>query len=112
MWGVLFIEGASYMKNKMLKYIKTYDRRKVMDKANGQEIIEFLNNKWHGARCPLCGEGKWNVTDKVFELREFNGGNFVLGGPNSAITPIIPITCENCGNTVLINALVTGLLKE
>ena len=45
MWGVLFIEGASYMKNKMLKYIKTYDRRKVMDKANGQEIIEFLNNK-------------------------------------------------------------------
>ena len=89
-----------------------YVRREKMEKMNGQQIIDFLNNKWHGARCPLCGEGKWNVTDKIFELREFNNGNFVLGGPNGAITPVIPVTCANCGNTILINALVTGLLKE
>lgn len=47
-------------------------------KIDGQELIDYLNDKWHGARCPLCGEGVWNVTDKIFELREFNDGNFVL----------------------------------
>ena len=83
-----------------------------MNKINGQELINYLNDKWHGVRCPLCGAGNWSVTDKVFELREFNDGNFVLGGPNGAITPVIPVTCANCGNTVFINALVTGLLKE
>lgn len=48
---------------------------------------------------------------QIFELREFNDGNFVLG-PNSAITPVIPVTCSNCGNTVFVNALIAGLLKE
>lgn len=96
----------------VVKWVKMYVGRKRMNKINGQELINYLNDKWHGARCPLCGEGNWSVTDKVFELREFNDGNFVLGGPNSAITPVIPVTCANCGNTVFINALVTGLLKE
>lgn len=49
---------------------------------------------------------------KVFELREFNDGNFVLGGPNSSIVPLIPVTCDKCGNTVLINALSTELVKK
>lgn len=37
---------------------------KTMQKIDGQELIDYLNDKWHGARCPLCGEGVWNVTDK------------------------------------------------
>lgn len=84
----------------------------MMNKINGQELINYLNNKWHGTRCPLCGEENWSVTDKVFELREFNDENFALGGPSGAITPVIPVICANCGNTVFINVLVTGLLKE
>lgn len=83
-----------------------------MKKPNGQEIINFLNERWAGASCPLCGCKEWNATEKIFELREFNDGNLVLGGPNNAITPVIPVTCKNCGNTIFINALTTGLLKE
>ena len=97
--------------NKVIRWTKIYIGRKTMQKIDGQELIDYLNDKWHGARCPLCGEGVWNVTDKIFELREFNDGNFVLG-PNSAITPVIPVTCSNCGNTVFVNALIAGLLKE
>lgn len=60
----------------------------------------------------MCHGREWNVTDKFFELREFNNGDLVIGGPNNAITPLVPVTCKNCGNTILINALTTGLLKE
>jgi len=83
-----------------------------MKKPTGQEIINFLNSKWHGATCPLCGGREWNVNEKIYELREFNDGNLVVGGPNSSIIPVIPISCKNCGNTIFINALITGLLKE
>lgn len=83
-----------------------------MKKPNSQQLINFLNEKWHGAQCTMCGSNDWSVTDKVFELREFNDGNLVIGGPNSSIVPLIPITCKNCGNTVFVNPMVIGLLKE
>lgn len=79
---------------------------KILD---SQKVINFLNMKWGGAVCPLCGGREWNITDRTFELREYNEGNLVVGG---AIVPIIPVTCSNCGNTVFINALSTDLLKE
>lgn len=83
-----------------------------MKETIGKEIIDFLDKKWNGARCPLCGEGDWSVADKIFEIRDFNDRNLVLGGPKNAVMPVIPVTCANCGNTILINALTTGLLKE
>ena len=96
----------------MVECIKKILGRTIMKKPTGQEVIDFLNSKWRQPACPYCGGVEWHASDKVFELREFNDGNLVLGGPNSSITPVIPITCVNCGNTVFINALTTGLLKE
>ena len=71
-----------------------------MKKIDSNEIINFLNSKWQGNTCPMCHNGNWNVSNKVF------------GGPSSAITPVVPVTCSNCGNTIFINVLSTGLLKE
>ena len=67
-----------------------------MDKKDSEKLINFLNDKWKDQLCPMCNERKWSVQNKVFELREFRGGSLVLGG--ITILPIIPITCENCGN--------------
>lgn len=83
-----------------------------MNKPDGEEIIEFIHSHWSNQICPMCGGRAWNVSDKIFELREFNDGNFVLGGPNSSIVPLIPVTCNKCGNTIFINALSTGLVKK
>lgn len=98
---------------KMLDYIKTFLGRKNMKKPTGQEVIAYLNSKWKNQTCPMCGNRAWNVTeDKIFELREFNDGNLVVGGPGSSIYPVIPVTCGNCGNTIFVSALSTGLMKE
>ena len=47
----------------------------------------------------------------MFELREFNDGNIIAGG-SSSILPVIPVTCNNCGHTVFVNAMSSGLMKE
>lgn len=83
-----------------------------MSNLNGEKLIKFINNKWRNQLCPMCGQRVWNVSDKIFEIREFNDGNMVIGGPDSSIMPVIPITCNNCGNTILINALVAELVEK
>jgi hypothetical protein len=59
----------------------------------------------------MCKIGNWSVSDTVFELREYSDGNMIIG--NVPIFPIIPITCDNCGNSLMINAIVAGIdLKQ
>lgn len=57
--------------------------------------------------CPICGGQHWTLNNKVWELREFNNGNFVLGG-NTSIMPLLSLSCNGCGNTVLLNAIQLG----
>ena len=79
-------------------------------KVNIEKVIQHLNSKWGNRPCPMCGSNSWNVSDKVYELREFHGGNLVLGsGP---IFPVIPVSCNNCGNSVMVNALMSGAIER
>lgn len=55
----------------------------------------------------MCGEGPWTVQDKVFQLTEFHDGSLVVGGP---LVPVVPVTCTNCGYTVVVNAILSGAL--
>lgn len=74
-----------------------------------QFIKDELLTKWTGLQeCPLCSQVEWSLGDSVFRLSEFHiEGGLRLSGPS---VPVLPITCSNCGNTVLINALVSGIL--
>ena len=69
-----------------------------MAKFDAGKVIEHLREKWSGRPCPMCGVTAWNVQDSTFQLLEFNQGSLVVGGP---VIPVIPVTCSNCGNTVL-----------
>lgn len=83
-----------------------------MSGIDTKRLIKFIDDKWRNSACPMCGKRAWGVSEKVFELREFNEGNLIIGGPDSAVSPVIPVTCRNCGNTVFINALSTRLLED
>ena len=81
-----------------------------MADSQSVKVISHLRTKWGARPCPMCGAQNWNVSDTVFELRQFHGGNLVLGqGP---IIPIIPVTCVNCGNTIFINGIITGIIEN
>ena len=83
----------------------------IKDEERQKKIIEHLSKKWNGQACTMCKTGNWSVSDTIFELREYNDGNMVIG--NVPIFPVIPITCDNCGNSLMINAIVAGIdLKQ
>ncbi len=54
----------------------------------------------------MCKKGRWNVSDKIFELENFMKVMLLLG--RAGCIPIIPVTCDNCGNIVLVNAISQG----
>jgi hypothetical protein len=61
--------------------------------------------------CISCQGNDWTVTTNVFELREFEGGNLVIGGA-SLILPVIPLTCNTCGLILFFNAINLGLIEN
>ena len=71
-----------------------------------QSIIDTLNKNWRGAKtCQICGQNEWNVESQLAELRFLSLGGFHLGAP---VIPLLVITCNTCGNTILINPLKIG----
>ncbi len=78
-----------------------------MSAFNTEKFIAFIGQKWGGKSCPMCDKGPWTVQDKVFQLSEFHDGSMVVGGP---LVPVVPVTCSNCGYTVVVNAILSGAI--
>ncbi len=74
-----------------------------------QKFLQHLEEKWAGRPCAQCGVAAWRVHDAIFELRQYTGANVVIGGP---IVPVIPVFCANCGNTVLVNAILAEAVER
>ena len=89
----------------------TYSAKLIWKNIDQDKLIQTLSTKWNTKCCPMCGCNSWSVANKIFELREFNDGNFIIGG-HTSIHPVIPIVCDNCGNTIFINPLVAGVIKK
>lgn len=81
-----------------------------MNKSDQAKMISHIKEKWVESRCPFCTHRKWSIGENVFELREFQGGNMVIGGV--PIFPVVPVSCKNCGNTVLISGIVAGIIEK
>lgn len=71
-------------------------------------VLDRLNVIWPLPRkCPACTQpGPWAI-GTVCELREFNQGSLVVGGP---VTPLVSVSCSNCGATQLFNAIRLGVV--
>ena len=80
------------------------------ENVNIKNVIQHLNAKWGNISCPMCGSNSWYVADKVYELREFHNGNLMVGGV--PIFPVIPVTCNNCGNSVMVSALMAEAIDR
>ena len=76
-------------------------------KLESDEYITKLEKLWSKNRiCPICGNNQWTVNDTIFELREFQGGDLVVGA--GQVYPIVPIMCSNCGYSIFLNAIISG----
>jgi hypothetical protein len=65
------------------------------ERNRAEEIIDFLKLKWgDDARCPYCGDSKWQV-----------GGHMEIPMLEGTVLPVVPVMCGNCANTTLVNIL-------
>ena len=82
------------------------------NKEIGDRILAALQNKTghHQVVCPICGGESWTLLDRYAPLPlSGNAIQFTIG---PKILPLIPLYCEKCGNTQLINMMVLGFKEE
>jgi hypothetical protein len=79
-----------------------------LNESQGKFIINKVSAVWKGKRdCPICvSQTSWGV-GSIVEVREFNEGNDC---PGAAITPLVQVQCNNCGYTILFNAIGLGVV--
>lgn len=82
---------------------------KLTEKQQQLVINKLQNTK---KICPSCGNNNLIIGDRIFELREFNGGNLVIGGKESSIYPLIVVACPVCGNIQFFNAILMGVISS
>lgn len=100
------------MKNMIELIKKMFERGDDMLKPTNKDITDFLNERWGNVKCPVCGNTDWTIMEGVYELRELNLYAPGVKKPNDNITPLIPVTCNHCGNTLFLNAYIVGLIKD
>ncbi|MBA7695435.1 hypothetical protein ES703_104063 [subsurface metagenome] len=80
-----------------------------LNKSQRDKLLKYLDEKWPTRKCTICGHSSWQIQDSVWEIREFQGGGMVIGG--GSLIPVISIMCTYCGNTLLFNALHSGIIE-
>lgn len=74
------------------------------------KLLEQIRATWKpDAFCDACGNEGWNVNPTIYELREFQQGGLSVGG---VVSPVIMVTCKNCGYVRLISAVVAGVVDN
>jgi len=73
------------------------------------DVLSKLNDYNKNMACPVCGHHAWSISDTILEMREFDNGNLNLN-TGSAVMPILVALCDNCGYTIMMNAVKLGIL--
>lgn len=73
------------------------------------KVISKLNEVWKNKTCEMCQNNNWNIDETIYQINEFHGGNVVIG--SGSLVPVITLTCQNCGNTKLMNAIKLGVVE-
>lgn len=75
-------------------------KRKLQDSLNKQKL----------GNC-ACGGSDFTFVDRLYELREFSGGNLVVGGDNSVL-PMVVLVCQRCGEIKMLSAIMLGVVDN
>lgn len=73
-------------------------------------LQEHLETHWgKDKNCPMCSNPHWIFPDQAFEIREFYNSTI---NENSRLLPVMPVWCNKCGYTTLINLMAVSLFDE
>ena len=81
-----------------------------LTKEHPEEIIKKLS-KFFKNSCQVCSGNEWILNERVFELREFEGGKLIIGGGGNTF-PVLAVACKSCGNTYFFNAIILKIIDK
>lgn len=73
-----------------------------------QTLLNHINARWRNKACAICGVNNWTFNGPVSLSINPALNQMMIGGPQ---VPVAVATCRHCGNTVLINLVVAGLVN-
>lgn len=80
-----------------------------MEDSDKEQARNWIMEHWSGQQqCPICQQSKWALNPMISELRSFQKGQLVVGGP---VFPIINLNCSNCGYVLQFSAMQLGIVK-
>lgn len=76
-----------------------------MDAETQAKFDQFAEKNWGHGPCPVCATNKWVQGGDIAEMSvsDMFGTDFTAA---SAVYPMLPIFCENCGYTLLFNTSI------
>ncbi len=79
-------------------------------KAGLEKALEWIEENWVGKKsCPICENTGWFMGEVMAEMRQISRAVRLMptSGPSY---PMMVLSCENCGYTLLFNAMVLGVM--
>ena len=67
----------------------------VLNNADKQRALAWLNSKSKGNPCPVCGGKKLGIADHLIAGMIFHNKGVTVDGPGY---PMLLITCQDCHN--------------
>ena len=77
-------------------------------KVDVAKLNKYLDGKISSPmKCSLCGQvDTFDSEDYVMGIPQFDFSIF----NGYRVVPVIPLTCRNCGNVILLNAINVGII--
>jgi len=81
-----------------------------LTKEQQKKLMKHFDTFWKNRKCEICGNDDWIIDESIFEMREFHGATTILG--KGFIKAFVTVSCKNCANTKLFNAVNIGLISS
>jgi len=81
----------------------------LLSEEQKKRVEEHLNKETSGRfLCSVCSARGWVLSERVFELPEFQARGSIIGGPR---IPLVAAICKKCGNTLFFSAIHMGVVE-
>lgn len=83
-----------------------------MDKEKIEKVTKFIKEYYEDYECPICHKSNWILGKSIYQMPEFFDNDIDKLLKRESCYPVIPISCEKCGYTILVNAIVCGAVEQ
>lgn len=80
----------------------------ALDAETIQKIIAHLKRTWTVQMCPMCNQNNWEIHGQITLTL---GGTPGHASGASQSLPCAAVICQVCGNSVIVNLVVAGVLQ-